>query len=146
LACSPRPLRKKRQFLQRKLRRKNEKVLLKNMKKRKKGRKLNRKKDQRKALLKSLASSLLLREKIETTEAKSKEVSRFIERQINRAKTSNLASRRLLSNFFSPRAVKKLVDEIGPRYKERRGGYSRIIKLGRRKSDGARMAIIELVK
>ncbi|HUW71608.1 MAG TPA: 50S ribosomal protein L17 [Candidatus Humimicrobiaceae bacterium] len=116
------------------------------MRKRKKGRKLSRKKDQRKALLKSLANSLLLKEKIETTEAKSKEVSRFVERQISRARTGDLKSRRLLSNFFSPQTVKKLVDEIGPRYKERKGGYTRIAKLGRRKSDGARMAIIELVK
>ena len=116
------------------------------MRKRKKGRKLSRKRNQRKALLKSLANSLLLKEKIETTEAKAKEVSRFVERQISRAKISNLTSRRLLSNFFSSRTVKKLVDEIGPRYKERKGGYTRIIKLGKRKSDGARIAIIELVK
>ncbi|KPJ73020.1 50S ribosomal protein L17 [Parcubacteria bacterium DG_74_1] len=116
------------------------------MRKRKKGRKLSRKRDQRKALLKSLANSLLLKEKIKTTEAKSKEISRFVERQISRAKIGNLLSRRLLSNFFSPRIVKKLVDEIGPRYKEKKGGYTRVIKLGRRKSDGARMAIVELVK
>jgi len=116
------------------------------MRKRKKGRKLSRKKGQRKALLKSLANSLLLKEKIETSEAKTKELSRFVEKQISRAKIGNLTSRRLLSNFFSPQAVKKLVDEIGPRYKERKGGYTRIIKLGRRKSNGARIAIIELVK
>lgn len=116
------------------------------MRKRKKGRKLSRKKDQRKALLRSLAASFLLKEKIETTEAKSKEVSSFVEKQISRAKIGNLASRRILSNFFSPRIVKKLVNEIGPRYKERKGGYTRIIKLGPRKSDGARMAIIELIK
>lgn len=116
------------------------------MRKRKKGRKLSRKKSQRKALLKSLASSLLLKEKIETTEAKAKEVSRFVEGQISRAKIGNLASRRLLSNFFSSPIVKKLIDEIGPRYKERKGGYTRIIKLGQRGSDGAKMAIIELVK
>ena len=88
----------------------------------------------------------MLKEKVETTEAKSKEISRFAEKQISRAKVGNLASRRLLSNFFSSQIVKKLVEEIGPRYKERKGGYTRIIKLGRRKSDGARMAIIELVK
>jgi len=116
------------------------------MRKRKKGRKLSRKKNQRKALLKSLANSLLLKEKIETTEAKAKEISRFVERQISRAKVGNLASRRLLSDFFSSQIVKKLIDEIGPRYKERKGGYTRIIKLGRRESDGARTAIIELVK
>ena len=96
--------------------------------------------------MRSLASSFLLKEKIETTEAKSKEISRFLEKQISRAKIGNLASRRILSGFFSSRIVKKLVNEIGPRYKERKGGYTRIIKLGPRKSDGAKMAIIELVK
>ena len=116
------------------------------MKKRKRGRELSRKKDQRKALLKSLARALILNEKIKTTEAKAKEVSRFVEKFITRAKKSDLASRRLLAKFFSPRIVKKLIDEIGPRYKERSGGYTRIIKLEPRKSDGARMAIIELVK
>ena len=116
------------------------------MRKRKKGRKLSRKKSQKKALLKSLATSLLLKEKIETTEAKSKELSRFIGKQISRARIGDLNSRRLLSHFFSPQIVKKLVDEIGPRYKERKGGYTRIIKLGPRGSDGARMAIIELIK
>ena len=116
------------------------------MKKRKKGRKLSREKDQRKALLKSLATSLLLKEKIKVTEAKAKEVSGFLEKRISRAKIGNLTSRRMLSNLFSPQIVKKLVNEIGPRYKERKGGYTRIIKLGPRKSDGAKMAIIELVQ
>lgn len=116
------------------------------MQKRKKGRKLSRKRDQRKALLKSIASSLVLKEKIEVTEAKAKEVSRFLEKQISRARVGNLHSCRMLSKFFSPQIVKKLISEIGPRYKERKGGYIRIIKLGPRKSDGARMAVIELVK
>ena len=116
------------------------------MKKRKKGRKLSRKTGQRKALLKSLARELFLREKIKTTEAKAKEVSVFAEKQITKAKKANLASRRLLARNFSSKIVKKVVDEIAPRYKERRGGYTRIIKLGPRKSDGAKMAIIELVK
>jgi len=116
------------------------------MRKRKKGRRLSRKRDQKRALLKSLASALILKEKIKTTEAKAKEVSPLVEKQISRAKIGNLASRRLLANFFSPPIVKKLVEEIGPRYKDRPGGYTRIIKLGPRKSDGARMTIIELVK
>jgi len=116
------------------------------MRKRKKGRRLSRKRNQKRALLKSLASALILKEKIKTTEAKAKEVSRFVEKQISRAKIGNLASRRLLANFFSPQIVKKLFNEIGPRYKDRPGGYTRIIKLKPRKSDGARMAIIELVK
>jgi large subunit ribosomal protein L17 len=116
------------------------------MRKRKKIRRLSRKRNQRKALLKSLASALILKEKIKTTEAKAKEVSPFVEKQISRAKIGDLASRRLLAKFFSPKIVKKLINEIGLRYKDRPGGYTRIIKLGQRKSDGARMAIIELVK
>lgn len=116
------------------------------MKKLKKGRKLSRKRDQRRALLKSLALALILNEKIKTTEAKAKELRSFLEKYINRAKNSDLATRRLLLKFFPSSVVKKLIGEIGPRYKERKGGYTRIIKLGLRKSDGARMAIIELVK
>ena len=116
------------------------------MRKRKKGRRLSKKRNQRKALLKSLASALILKEKVKTTEAKAKEVSPFLEKQISRAKIGNLVSRRLLANFFSPQIVKKLVNEIGPRYKERKGGYTRIIKLGLRKSNGAKMAVIELVE
>ncbi len=116
------------------------------MRKRKKGRKLNRKKDQRKALMISLGVSLILKEKIRTTEAKAKEVKGFIEKQITRAKIGSLHSRRLLAGFFPSKIVKKLFDEIAPRYKERRGGYTRIIKLGQRKINGAKMAIIELIK
>ena len=116
------------------------------MRKRKKGRRLSRKGGQRKALLRTLASSLILREKIETTEAKAKELSFFIEKQITKAKIGNLSSRRLLAKNFSPELVKKLFVEIAPRYKEKKGGYTRIIKLGPRKSDGAKMVIIELVK
>lgn len=116
------------------------------MRKRKKGRKLSRKRDQRKALLRSLAQNLILKEKIKTTEAKAKEVSGFVEKQISRAKIGNLHSQRLLRKHFSAAVVKKIINEIGPRYKDRPGGYTRIIKLGQRKSDGAKMAIIELVK
>ena len=116
------------------------------MRKRKRGRKLSRKKDQRKALLKSLASALFLKEKIKTTEAKAKEVSRLAEKLITQAKKTDLSSRRILVRVFTAKLVKKLVEEIGPRYKDRKGGYTRIIKLGPRKSDGAKMAVIELVK
>ncbi len=115
------------------------------MEKRKKGRKLSRKRNQRRALLKTVVSALFLREKIKTTEAKAKEVSGFAEKSITRAKISDLSSRRLLARYFSPKIVKKLINEIGPKYKERKGGYTRIIKLGPRKSDGAKMAIIEFV-
>ena len=116
------------------------------MRKRKKGRKFSRKRDQRKALLKTLAVSFLLREKIKTTEAKAKELSRFVEKQITRAKAGNLQAKKQLAALFPKKTVKKLTGEIALQYKERKGGYTRIIKLGPRKSNGARMAIIELVK
>lgn len=115
------------------------------MRKRKKIRKLSRKRDQRRALLKSLARELLLKEKITTTEAKAKELRSFVEKFIERAKEKNLANLRYLRRFFQKEVVKKLFDEIAPRYKERRGGYTRVVKLGRRKSDAAKMAIIELL-
>ena len=116
------------------------------MRKQKKGRKLSRKSGQRKALVKALISALILHEKIKTTEAKAKEISGITEKFITQSKKGNLASRRSLASFFSPRITKKIIDELSPRYKDRHGGYTRIIKLGARKSDGAKMAIIELVK
>jgi large subunit ribosomal protein L17 len=116
------------------------------MRKRKKGRKLSRKRDQRRALLKSLARELFLREKIKTTTARAKELRSFAEKFIERAKEKNLSNLRYLKRFFGKDVVKKLFEEIGPRYRERKGGYTRIIKLGPRKSDGAEMAIIELLK
>ena len=114
------------------------------MRKQKKGRKLSRKRDQRKALLRSLARALILHKKITTTEAKAKELVRFIEKKITIAKEGSLSVRRLLAEDFSREIVKKLVDEIGPKYKDRKGGYTRVIKLIPRKSDSARMAIVEL--
>jgi large subunit ribosomal protein L17 len=116
------------------------------MRKLKKGRKFSRKRNQRKALLKSLVRSLFFKEKIKTTEAKAKETSMLVAKSITRAKKGDLASRRILAKYFSRDLVKKLVSEIGPRYKNRKGGYTRIVKLGPRKSDGAKMVIIELVK
>jgi len=116
------------------------------MRKRKKGRKLSRERGQRKALLKGLARALFLHERIKTTEAKAKEVSSFAQKCITKAKKGDLPARRHLARFFSKEVVKKLVDDIGKRYKDRQGGYVRIVKLGPRKSDGAKMAIIELVK
>lgn len=116
------------------------------MKKQKKGRKLSRKKDQRKALLKSLARTLISKEKFRTTEAKAKESRSLIEKSITLAKKKTLASRRQLLKIFPKNLVKKLIEEIAPRYKDRKGGYTRIIKLGQRSSDGAKLAIIELLK
>jgi len=115
------------------------------MRKRKKGRKLSRQRNQRKALLKGLVRELFLKEKIIITLAKAKEISSLAEKQIEKAKVGDLNSRRLLAKKFSPDIVRKLVKEIAPRYKERKGGYTRIIKMGQRKLDGAEMAQIELV-
>ena len=115
------------------------------MRKRIKGRKLNRAASQRKALLKGLARALFLNGKIKTTEAKAKELSVFAEKMITRAKKGDLASRRLLLKTQSKKISKKLIEEIGPKYKDREGGYTRVIKTVPRKSDAAKMAIIELV-
>jgi len=87
-----------------------------------------------------------LNEKIKTTEARAKELSRWIAKFITQAKKGDLSSRRYLARLFSPRVVKKLINQIGPRYKKITGGYTRVLKLGPRKSDGAKMAIIELIK
>ena len=117
------------------------------MKKLQKGRKLSRKRGQRRALLRGLASALILHERIRTTEAKAKEVRPLVERMITYTHKNNaLHARRLLAKYTTDDVAKKLLNEIGPRYKERKGGYTRIIKMVPRERDAARMAIIELVK
>lgn len=116
------------------------------MRHRKKGRKFGRSRSQRKALLYGLVSSIIFREKLTTTTAKAREARSFLEKSITRAKEGSLRARRLLAKSFPPTVVKKLVDELGPRYKDRPGGYVRITKIGSRKSDGAEMAVIELIK
>lgn len=115
------------------------------MRKLKKGRKFSRPTGPRKALLKSLALVFFLKEKIKTTEAKAKELRIFVERCITRAKKGDLATKRYLLKFFPKDIVRKLIKVIALKYKERPGGYTRIFKLGSRKSDGVKMAIIELV-
>lgn len=106
--------------------------------------KLSRKVGHRKALLKNLANSLILYEKIETTEAKAKGLKPKIERMVNRAKVDTLHNRReLLKALPTKNAVRKMFEVIGPKYKERQGGYVRITKLEPRKGDGAKMAVIE---
>jgi len=116
------------------------------MRKRKKGRKLSRNRGQRKALRKSLMSEFFLYGKIKTTQAKAKEVQPMIEKFITIAKKEEMTQKRFLRKFFSPKIAKKIVDEIAPQFKERKGGYTRIIKKEPRKSDGAKIAIIELIK
>ena len=116
------------------------------MRHKKKGRKFTKSKDQERALLCGLASSLIFKEKITITEAKAKEVRPFLEKSITRAKKDTIANRRLLARDFSSKVIKKLFKETGPRYKNRLGGYTRITKVGLRKQDAAKMAVIELIK
>ncbi|MBU0999346.1 50S ribosomal protein L17 [Patescibacteria group bacterium] len=110
-------------------------------------RKFGRDKTQKKALLNSLVLNLIVREKIKTTLPKAKEMRPFIEKLITRAKTESLATRRLIIAKLSNRSfeVKKLFEVIVPKYVDKKGGYTRILKLGARKSDGTQMAIIEFV-
>jgi large subunit ribosomal protein L17 len=113
-----------------------------------KNRKFGRKKDVRNALMKSLAISLIRYEKIKTTEAKAKELRPMIEKMVTRAIDGGVATRRVLRSRLMNQnpETKKLVDEIAPRYKDVKGGYTRITKLPQRLSDGAKMAVIEFVK
>lgn len=99
----------------------------------------------KKALLRNLASAFILKERIKTTEAKAKELRSSVEKSITIAKKQNLSARRLLRKKFSELVTKKLVDDLSKRYQNRSGGYTRILKLGLRFGDAAKMAIIELV-
>lgn len=116
------------------------------MNKKNKGRRFSMKIGPRNAMLRVLVNNFLLHEKIKTTEAKAKELRSIAEKMITKAKKIDLANRRLLATNLTPKMTKKIIDEIAPKYKDRNGGYTRIIKLGPRNSDGAKMAIIELVK
>ena len=110
------------------------------------GRKLGRKTANRKALMMNLASSLIEHKKIKTTDAKAKELRRFIEPLITFAKKGDIHSRRqVLKKIPHKSVVRELFDKIGPRYSERNGGYTRIIKLGFRENDCAPISLIELV-
>lgn len=116
------------------------------MRHRKKIKHLDRDFQARKALLKSLASSLILYEKIKTTEAKAKVLRPQVEKMITRAKENNIHNRRELLKALSARnVVDKLLNVLGPKYKDRQGGYLRIVKIEPRQGDGAKMAIIEFV-
>jgi large subunit ribosomal protein L17 len=109
-------------------------------------RKFGREKNQRNALMKSLARSLVLKQKVKTTEAKAKELRPFVEKLITLGKKETLASRRLLVSRIGEDAAKKItVGGLAAGYKGRAGGYVRITKMIHRKSDGAPMAVIEFV-
>ena len=110
------------------------------------GRNLRRYKDQRKALLRGLTADLIKHERIKTTLAKAKETRIVAEKLITHGKKGTLHHRRLaLSQLPNKQVVKKVFDELAPRYSERPGGYTRVVKLGPRQGDGASMAVIELV-
>lgn len=111
-----------------------------------KHRKFGRQADFRKSFLWNLVNDLVLKERIKTTEARAKEIRPIIEKVITRAKIDNLPNRRLLLKSLSLKSVNKLFKDLSPRFAERKGGYSRILKSEVRKNDGAKMAIIEIIK
>ncbi len=110
-------------------------------------RKFGRVKNQREALIRSLALSLIEHGKIKTTEAKAKELRPFIEKLITRGSDGTVSSRRLIISRLGGSKIggAKIVDSLGVKYKDRKGGYTRIIKLSPREGDASKMAIIELV-
>ncbi|SDJ08315.1 50S ribosomal protein L17 [Natribacillus halophilus] len=114
--------------------------------------KLGRDSSARKALFRDLATDLLINERIVTTEAKAKALRPLVEKTITHGKKGTLHDRRQAATFIRNEAadedqdaIQKLFADIGPRYEERQGGYTRIIKMEPRKGDGAPMAVIELV-
>lgn len=109
-------------------------------------RKLGRTSDQRKAMLRAMVTFLLENGKIETTVTRAKEVRAMAEKMITLGKTNTLHSKRQALAYITKEDVtKKLFDEIAPKYADKNGGYTRIVKIGPRRSDAAEMAIIELI-
>lgn len=107
---------------------------------------LGRSPSARKALLRDLATSVIVHESIVTTHGKAKAARSTVERLITTAKKGDLAARRRLLAFFpTEQPVNKLMDVLGPRFKERNGGYTRIVKLGHRQGDAAKVVRFELV-
>ncbi|MFB6259822.1 MAG: 50S ribosomal protein L17 [Thiohalorhabdaceae bacterium] len=116
------------------------------MRHRKSGRKLKRSASERKALLSNQAKSLIEHESITTTVPKAKELRRYVEPLVTKAKESSVhRKRQAFGKLQDRKAVAKLFDELGPRYSQRPGGYTRILKAGYRDGDNAPMAVIEFV-
>lgn len=110
------------------------------------GRKLNRTPSHRKAMFANMATSLFEHGRIKTTDAKAKELRRIAERLITHAKKGDLAARRrVFRTVRNQDVLKKLFEEIAPKYESRPGGYTRVVKLGRRAGDNAPLSMIELV-
>jgi len=111
----------------------------------KSGRKLNRSSAHRSALYRNLVASLITYDRIRTTDAKAKEVRRFADRMVTLGKQGTLSARRRAAAFMrNPSAVRKLFADVAPRFADRAGGYTRIVKLGFRPGDAAQMSLIEL--
>ncbi len=109
-------------------------------------RKLNRTSSQRRALLRGLVTSLVMHGRIETTETKAKTIKPIADKMVTLGKRGDLHARRQAAAFLmTPEATKRLFDEVAPKYDERHGGYTRILKTGPRRGDAAPMAIIEWV-
>lgn len=111
------------------------------------GKKLSLDRDKRKALFKNLINALVIHGEIKTTEARAKVVRRLVEKLINKGKKQTLHARRLIAAFLNnQKAVGKIVDELAPLFKERKGGFVRIIRLKERRGDNAPMVKLELVE
>ncbi len=109
-------------------------------------RKFDRLSGHRRAMLRNLATSIILHGKISTTEAKAKQVRGIAEKMVTLGKRGDLHARRLaLAYLLDETAVKKLFEEIAPRYSERQGGYTRLLKIGMRRGDAAAVAILEFI-
>lgn len=110
-------------------------------------RKLGLDEQERRAMLANLTKAVIMNEKIETTEARAKEAKKFIDKMITYGKNGTLVSRRKALAFVhnDKEVVKKVFDDLAPRYKDRQGGYTRILKLKERRGDDALMVILELV-
>ncbi|MFC1595020.1 50S ribosomal protein L17 [Patescibacteria group bacterium] len=115
------------------------------MRHRKKGRKFGRVRKQRRGFLSSLASNLIIYEKVHTTEARAKSVKPYIDKLVSKAKKGDLSSRRMVEAVISKRATKKLFSDIAPKFKERKGSVVRIIKIAKKRSDAAKMCVIEFI-
>ena len=119
------------------------------MRHQKRGRKFNRSASHRKAMMSNLASALILHKRIQTTDAKGKELRGFVERLVSYAKQGDVHSRRLIHKKIKGKRAKQitniLIHDIAPTYEDRNGGYTRLIKLNNRKNDNASISLIEFV-
>ena len=111
------------------------------------GRKLNRTAAHRKALMRNLLKALLVREQIRTTDAKAKELRRYADRMVTLGKRGTVHARRLAYVYLgNRRLVQRLFDEVAPRFRERAGGYTRVLKLGPRRGDAAPLSVVEFTE